>query len=229
MSIIKIPFSTLSLESLLELAKQCEEALSARHFEDPILSAPIADLDEPIQKAKLAIASNRKKELTEEINEADFRRDRSFVGFRKYIEAYQFKDWDRNAQRAAANLITIVERHGKSLYREGLTLQSALLTSLFEDLKKDQAQEDLDAIGAKEWLKHLTDLQEAFSDMVKRRDELEAKKDVPTKADAKTELVKKLSVLFSGLDFLTNTQSTKYGETGKLINGIAERIINSQR
>lgn len=229
MSITKIPFSTLSLESILELAQQCGEALSAKHSEDPILSAPITDLNEPMQKAKLAIASNRKKELTEEINEADFRRDRAFVGFRKYIEAHQFKDWDKNAQKAAANLVTIIERHGKSLYREGLTLQSALLASLFEDLKNDQAQEDLDTIGAKEWLKHLTDLQEAFSDMVKRRDELEAKKDIPTKADAKAELVKKLSVLLSGLDFLTNTQSTKYGETGKLINGIAERIIRSQQ
>ncbi len=229
MSITKIPFSTLSLESLLELAKECSEALSTKHSEDPILSAPITDLNEPMLKAKLAIASNRKQELTEEINEADFRRDRAFVGFRKYIEAHQFKDWDKNAQKAAANLITIIERHGKNLYREGLTVQSALLASLFEDLKKDQAQEDLDAIDAKKWLKHLTDLQEAFSDMVQRRDELEAKKDVPTKADAKAELVKKLSVLFSGLDFLTNTQSTKYGETGKLVNGIAERIIRSQQ
>lgn len=229
MSIIKIPFSTLSLETVLELAQQCSEALSAEYSKDPILSAPIEDLNEPILKAKLAIASNRKKELTEEINEADFRRDRAFVGFRKYIEAHQFKDWDKNAQKAAANLITIIERHGKSLYREGLTLQSALLASLFEDLKKDQAQKDLDAIGAQEWLKHLTDLQKAFSEMVKRRDELEAKKDIPTKTDAKTELVKKLSVLLSGLGFLTNTQSTKYGEIGKLINGIAERIIRSQQ
>ena len=229
MSINKIPFSTLSIEATLELAKQCGEALSARYSEDPILSAPITDLDEPIRRAKLAIASSRKKELTEEINEADFKRDRAFIGFRKYVEAFQFKDWDRTAQKAAANLIGIIEKHGKSLYREGLTVQSALLASLFAELETESSQADLNALDAEEWLNRLKHLQTEFSSMVQRRDELEAKNDVPTKADAKAELVKTLSVLLSGLDFLTNTQAAKYGETGALINQIAERIVASQQ
>ena len=229
MSINKIPFSTLSIETTLELAQQCGEALSNKYSEDPILGVPIADLDEPIQRAKLAIASNRRKELTDEINEADFHRDRAFVGFRKYIEAFQFKDWDRTAQKAAANLIGIIEKHGKSLYREGLTVQSALLASLFTDLETESAKEDIATLEVEEWLNHLKNLQSEFSVMIRRRDELEAKKDVPTKADAKAELVKVLSVLLSGLDFLTNTQSTKYGESGELINKIVVRIVASER
>ncbi len=227
MSLSKIPFSTLSIETVLEMAKQSSDVLLRKYSEDPILSTPITDLNEPIRRTKLAIASSRKKELTEEINEADFKRDRAFVGFRKYVEAQQFKDWDRDAQKAATNVITIIERHGKNLYREGLTVQSALLTSMFEDFSREQTQEDLNAIDATEWLNHLKKLQEDFSSMIMRRDELEAKKDIPTKADAKAELVKKLSVLMSGLDFLTNTQSAKYGETGRLINEITERLTNS--
>lgn len=229
MGITKIPFSTLSIETTMDLAKQCCEAISASHAEDPILSTPLESLEEPIKRAKLAIASSRKKELTEEINEADFRRDRAFVGFRKYVEAFQFKDWDRNAQKAAANLIGIIEKHGKSLYREGLTVQSALLASLFEDLDDELAKADLATLGVEEWLNHLKKLQDAFSTMIQRRDELEAKKDIPTKADAKAELVKALNILLSGLDFLTNTQSTKYGGIGNLINQIIERIVTSQR
>ena len=229
MSITKVPFSTLSIETVLELTKQCSDALSTNHAEDPILSAPLENLKEPIQRAKIAIASSRKKELTEEINEADFQRDRAFIGFRKYVEAFQFKDWDRNSQKAAANLIGIIEKHGKNLYREGLTVQSALLASLFEDLNTEQAKSDLATLNVEEWLNHLKNLQDEFSAMIKRRDELEAKKDIPTKADAKTELVKNLGILLSGLDFLMNTQSTKYGEIGNLINKIIERIMASQR
>ena len=225
MSITKVPFSTLSINQLLELANQCGEALSAKHAENPTLSIPLKDLEEPIQKVKLAIANSRKDELTEEINEADFRRDRAFVGFRKYIEAFQFKDWDRSSQRAAANLIGIIEKHGKSLYREGLTVQSALLASLFEDLDTEQAKEDLASLDVAEWLNHLKNLQTEFSGMIQRRDDLEARKDIPTEADAKAELVKALSVLLSGLDFLTNTQSEKYSEIGKLINAIIERVL----
>lgn len=229
MSISKVPFSTLSIEAVLELAKQCVNALSDKHSEDAILGAPIADLDEPMQKARLAITSNHKKELTNEINEADFKRDRAFVGFRKFVEAFQFKDWDPTAQKAATKLIGIIEKHGKNLYREGLTVQSALLDSLFADLENESSKEDMNTLDADEWLNHLKNLQTEFSTMIQRRDELEAKKDIPTKADAKAELVKKLSVLLSGLDFLTNTQSTKYGEIGELINQIVDRIIISQR
>ena len=228
MGISKIPFSKLTIEAVLKLADQCGKAISDKHPEDPILSAPMKDLDEPMRKTKLAIASSRKKELTDEINDADFKRDRAFVGFRKYVEAFQFKDWDRNAQKAAANLIGIIEKHGKLLYREGLTVQSALLASLFTDLETESSKADLATLGVEEWLNHLKNLQTEFSNMIQRRDELEAKNDVPTKADAKTELVRVLSILLSGLDFLTNTQSTKYGETGELVNTIAERIVASQ-
>ena len=167
--------------------------------------------------------------IVEEINEADFQRDRAFIGFRKYVEAFQFKDWDRDSQKAAANLIGIIEKHGKNLYREGLTVQSALLASLFEDLDTEQAKSDLATLEVEEWLNHLKNLQNEFTAMIQRRDELEAKKDIPTKADAKAELVKNLNILLSGLDFLTNTQATKYGETGNLINKIIERIMTSQR
>lgn len=229
MSITKIPFSALSIQTVLELAKQCSEVLSAKHSEDPILSTPLENLAIPIQRAKLAITSSRKKELTEEIDEADFQRDRAFVGFRKYVEAFQFKDWDRDSQKAAANLIGIIEKHGKNLYREGLTVQSALLASLFEDLDAEQARADLATLDVGKWLDHLKKLQDDFSIMIQRRDELEAKKDIPTKADAKAELVKTLNVLLSGLDFLTNTQATKYGETGNLVNHIIERIVSSHR
>ena len=214
---------------MLELARQCGDVLSINHTEDPILSAPLENLKEPIQRVRIAIASSRKKELTEEINEADFQRDRAFIGFRKYVEAFQFKDWDRDSQKAAANLIGIIEKHGKNLYREGLTVQSALLASLFEDLDTEQAKSDLATLEVEEWLNHLKNLQNEFTAMIQRRDELEAKKDIPTKADAKAELVKNLNILLSGLDFLTNTQATKYGETGNLINKIIERIMTSQR
>lgn len=175
MGINKIPFSKLSIEAVFELANQCAKSFSEKHPEDPILSIPLADLQEPMKKAKLAIASSRKKELTEEISEADFKRDRAFVGFRKYIEAFQFKDWNPEAQRAAANLIRIIEKHGKSLYREGLTVQSALLASLFADLDTDSVKTDLETLNVSEWLNHLKKLQMEFTAMIQRRDELEAK------------------------------------------------------
>ena len=225
MSITKIPYSKLSIEAVLELANRCVDIIATKHPEDPLLTVPLTDVDKPLQRAKIAIASSRKKELTEEIGDADFKRDRMFVGFRKYLEAQQFKDWERPVQKAAMSLLSIVEKHGKSLHREGLTVQSALLASLFEELDSEQSKADLETIGAQEWLDRLKKFQEDFSVLIQRRDELESKKDIPTKADAKAELVQKLTVLISGLDFLTNTQATKYGEAGKLVNEVVDRVV----
>ena len=228
MSIQKISYSELSLEDILKLTRKCVEIVSTHHAKDPLLSAPLADIDEPLNNALTSIANSRKKELIDEINDADFKRDRMFVGFRKYVEAQQFKDWDRPVQKAATSLLSIIEKHGKRLYREGLKVQSALLASMFEDLDAEQSKSDLDTAGATEWLDRLKLFQTEFSALIQRRDELESKENILSEADAKAGLIKKLTVLISGLDFLTNTQATKYREAGEQLNAVIEQIATHQ-
>lgn len=225
----KIPFSLLSLEAVLELATQTGETISSRHVDDPLLSSSLAGLDQPRQQATLAIGSSRKQELTDQVNEADRKRDRGFIGFRKHVEADQYSDWNTDARQAANNLLDIIQTHGTRLHEEGLTVQSALMTSLFDDLDSDQAKADLATLSLTDWIAQLKTMQTEFATLFQQRNEIETAKNIPTKANAKTGLVQALTVLLYGLDFLAATQTDTYGETGQQVTGIVNRIVTSER
>lgn len=225
----KIPFSLLSIEAVLELTTQTGNTIAAKHADDPLLTSSLTALDEPKQQATLAIGSSRKQELTAEVNEADQKRDKGFIGFRKHVEADQYNDWKPDVKQAADNIFSIIEKHGTRLYEEGLTVQSALMTSLFDDLEANQAKADLATLNLTDWITQLKTTQKEFTDLYQLRNELEAVKDIPTKAKAKDNLVQAISVLLNGLDFLANTQPDTYAETSTLITEIVNRIVASER
>lgn len=229
MNASKIPFSLLSVEAVLELATQTGETISAKHADDPLLSTPLQALDEPKQQATLSIGSSRKQELTEQVNEADRMRDRGFIGFRKHVEADQFNDWSPKVKEAADRILDIIQQHGTRLHQEGLTVQSALMTSLFEDLDAEAAKADLATLRLTRWIEELKEMQTKFADLFRQRNELESVKDIPTKAAAKDSLVEKISIVLNGLDFLTNTQPDTYADTSKLVTEIINRIVTSER
>lgn len=229
MKINKIPYSLLSLEAVLEMAVQSVETIASRHPDDALLSSSLADMDAPKQAATLAVGSSRKQELTGQINDADRVRDRGFIGFRKHVEADQYNDWNPTVKSAAENILNIIQKHGTRLHEEGLTVQSALMMSLFEDLEADQAKADLTTLNLTGWVDQLKVMQSDFAILFQQRNELETAKDIPTKTDAKAALVQKLSVLFNGLEFLAMTQPDGYAATSELVTSIATRIVTSER
>ena len=229
MNASKIPFSLLSIEAVLELTTQCGDTISSRHADDALLGSSLAGLDTPKQQATLAIGSSRKQELTDQVNEADRKRDRGFIGFRKHVEADQYNDFNADVKQAADNILDIIQKHGTRLHEEGLTVQSALMTSLFDDLDTDQAKADLATLNLINWVGELKTMQDEFTTLFQQRNELESAKDIPTKADAKANLVQVVSVLLNGLDFLANTQPDTYKETSTLITEVINRIVTSER
>lgn len=229
MNASKIPFSLLSVEAVLELATQTGDTISSNHADDPLLSSSLTALAEPKEQATLAIGSSRKQELTEQVNDADRKRDRGFIGFRKHVEADQYNDFNADVKQAADNILDIIQKHGTRLHEEGLTVQSALMTSLFEDLDSDSAKADLDKLNLTNWISELKTMQSEFADLFQQRNELESAKDIPTKVEAKANLVQKVSVLLNGLDFLANTQPDTYAQTSTLVTEIVNRIVTSER
>jgi len=230
MSTEKISFSLLSVETILELANQCIKIISAKHFENPLIESSLEGLKEPIKKVELAIANDRKQEFTERVNNADFQRDQIFIGFRKYIEVFQYKEWDQAAKRASNNLLSIIRKHGAQLYKEGLTKQSSLMNAMFTDLEDEKAQLDIEKLGVSEWLIQLKRSQERFSRIFQQYNEIESDTDIPTKSQAKASLVKSLSSLLDGIEFLAEVKPDIYSETSTLIEEIAEKLtINQQK
>ena len=162
-------------------------------------------------KAELAIASDHKQEFAERVNNADFQRDQAFIGFRKYIEVFQYKEWDPAAKQASSNLLTIIRKHGTQLYKEGLNVQSSLLNALFKDLDDEKARMDIEKLGVEEWLVQLKRLQERFSKIFQQHSEVESDKSIPSKVEAKAALVKSLSSLLDGVEFLAEVGGLAVG------------------
>lgn len=229
MNLSKTPFSILSLEAISELANQSESIVSSRHTSDTLLESALTNLAASKKQATLAVGSTNQEELTKNINKADTKRDRIFIGFRQHIEADRYKDWQPDAGAAAENLLEIIARHGNTLYNEGLTVQSALMKSIFEDLDTDQAKADLVTLGMEEWLAQLKTAQSEFQGLYLQRNEMETNKDIPTRSEAKATLTNALTTLFRGLDFLAASQPDIYGETGDRVSEVAKRIVTAEK
>lgn len=224
-----IPFSLLSIESIAELTVQCEKIVRDRHGEDPHFAAALQALDHPKEQATLAIGASRKQELTKQVNDADTARDRSFIGFRKYLEGLSYKDWVILEQEAAKRLLAIIEKHGNQLYDEGHHIQTSLMNALFADLKTGSAPADLTALNLAGWVTRMHDMQKKFVNLYEQRSALESAQEIPTKAVASDLLVDAVSLLINGVDFFAKSVPENYSGTGALIDDVIKRIVSSER
>ena len=120
MNTSETPLSILSIESKLDFSIKCVNLIKTRHPEDPLFANTVANLETSIENTKLAIGRVYKQELTNAINEADYKRDRCFILLRKHIEAEQFNDEDDNKRQASDLLMRVIRNHGTQLHREGL-------------------------------------------------------------------------------------------------------------
>ena len=229
MNTSSIPFSLLSLETTLDLAIRCSAVIATRNAKENLLVNALAGLEGPIERAKLAISDDNKKELTEERNKADDKRDKIFIGLRKRIEAELYNVTNPAAQEAAKNLLEIIAKHGNRLHVEGMSVQSARLVALFKDLESDSAKADLATLGLDNLLDKLKQAQSEFAAIQQQRSELESAEDIPTKEEARVELVGKLIVLFKGLDFLSADQPKDYSEMASQVQTIADELVASER
>ena len=224
-----IPLSVLSIESKLDFAIKCVNLIRARHARDVLFASTLANLEDSIQQATLSVARSYKQALTQEIGEADQKRGRCFILFRRHIEAEQFNDEDDNKRQASDLLMKIIRAHGTQLHRGGMSAESALLVSLFKDMESANAKAALETLGLTASMDKLQQAQNTFLQLQEQRDTLELSKEIPTKQEAENKLVENLHVFLNGIDFLAVSQSAKYGETGQLVQQVANRIVTSER
>lgn len=229
MNTYDIPFSILSIESALDLATRCSATIREKHPKNNSFKSTLARLDDARQEATIAIAGNRKKALTEAVQMADKKRDRLFIGFRKMVESFQYFEPDESIMNAAEVVLQIIRTHGTQLHLKTMSKQSSLLASLFQDLAAADAKAAVNKLGLTNWLNSLKQAQNEFIELLQKRSELEARKDIYTKKEAYTRLIDKLSTLLKGLDFLSSVDPETYGETVRLVTEISDQIITSER
>ena len=210
----KISFSMFGLGELNTLARQLFAVVSEAYADQPALSQALSALKAAIDMGDRALGNARGEALTEAVQQADSRRDDSFMSLRDHLAAGLRRHGKPEYQLACERLKKVFDQHGTTLHRESYAKQSALLVSLFKDLETAPAVADLATVGATEWLAELERDQAEFEDLYAQRNDDRATADRTTYEEAKQDLrqaLEMLLVILNGLHLgglLPNSEAT---------------------
>lgn len=105
--------------------------------------------------------STLKSEFTDELVNADKRRDLAYIAFRDITGGISICIIEDLAQKAS-KLYSIIEKLGKETYRLGYKAESAILLSLFVEFDKPRNQQLLNDLGILQYYNSLKEAQTAF-------------------------------------------------------------------
>ena len=191
----KISFSTFELSELNTLARQLSAILSEVYSDQPTLTPALQAVKEALALGDSALATPRGEALTEAVQQADSRRDDSYMGLRDHIAAGMRRHSLPAYQEACTRLKKAFDLHGNALHRESYAKESALLASLFKELSGPGATADLATIQATEWLQELQTDETAFLALYAQRDDERAVTERTTDQEAKQRLRQALEML----------------------------------
>ncbi len=90
-----------------------------------------------VNNLNIAVSKSQSLDATPEVQSADERRDKRYKALRTFIE-YQMLSDDVTIEASASYLLSILKKHGLSLWALDLKEQSARLKALFNNIDSDE-------------------------------------------------------------------------------------------
>ncbi len=212
----RIPFTKINLSGLVTMAQRLRDLIHQKHPSETFFEKVLEKLDRAIEMGTKATGSTQASAYTKHVQDADKDRDNSFDSLRNHIHA-GLKRNHSAYREACERLYRIFKQNGLNLSRLPYSQETGALLSLFEDLGTTEAQEDLDTVHGREWLKELQDDQDAFEAIVSSRIAERSAEDIPTDAAAAGALIPALKALHKTMDV---------AEENELVDGIDDTITN---
>jgi hypothetical protein len=132
-----------------------------------VVSADYPDLLDQIEKEMQLIDAMRKSDLTQSIADADDRIERDITGMNNVIDA-GLHHFTPAVVEAAQSLHNRFKNFG-DITRKSYEMQVADINILIKDLLSDQYAAKVTLIGLSPWVTELTAAEEAFEDLISRR------------------------------------------------------------
>ena len=126
-------------------------------------------LEDELKEEDAAIVYLQKNELTEPIAIADSNRDRVYSGLRYYVRAYSFS-LDEAEIESARRLQVLIDNYGKMNSRN-YNKQSVALKNFLDDVANYNA-DDIETIGAENWISLLQETNNKVIKLIEDRFEL---------------------------------------------------------
>jgi len=168
--ILTMNLSGLSNAELLSFGQSLDVLLSSAKESIVLIYAPFKQaLTICEQTASESISKQMAQQQTQELLDADLKRDNLFRGVKYLVQAYLLHP-DAEKQEAAIELEKVVAKVGWNLHRESYDQQSALMKTLFKDVDKKQGS-CIDLLNMTDYVDLLKTAQTEFDTL--RQEQLE--------------------------------------------------------
>ncbi|GET23243.1 DUF6261 family protein [Prolixibacter denitrificans] len=174
------------------------------------------------------IGAERGKELKEELDAADARRDALFSALMHFLRGYQ--RWNKNSTGEAADVLySIVKSHGSNIPRLSIEKESAMLDSILNAFQKEEAAQAITTLNLTELVTDLQSEQAHLQEVYQQSAELESEKpEVVAPSSIKRETQVILNGIIDYLNVMSKANAAVYGTlaatVAELVNTLNEKI-----
>jgi hypothetical protein len=222
--ILSIAFTYLNFHEILTLGERICEILKRSFPSNQYILDQITKLQAACDKLMKAFQRSASSSYTEQLANFDQARDSSFrslIGFLDGMAAVVSKP---ATAQAATELLTIIEKHDRGLYRFGYARESAALFALEKELSEEGPTLLLAQLNATEMFDELKANAKAFEDMYQSKITEAGVKDYPLAAAAARDIIYRLNCLLTVADTFAYDEPQTYkncaGELNETITGI---------
>lgn len=167
-----------------------------------MIATMLARIDPQLETAIQAIGSSTRQPLTEEVSQADARRDNSFRSLRDHIEAGLRRQND-SYRTACEALWSEFEKNGLNLYSIKREKETAAIVSLINDLRQEKHEQHLKTTNITRWVQELEDDNQAYVSATQQRSAARSSDNTVKDTEAFKDLKASLDLLESVLNTLS--------------------------
>lgn len=174
------------------------------------------------------IGSERGKELKDELDAADTRRDALFSALMHFLRGYQ--RWNKNSTGESADVLyAIIKSHGANIPRLSIEKESAMLESILGAFQKEEATQAITSLNLTELVADLQSEQAHLQEVYQQSAELESEKPeviAPSSIKRETQVI--LNDIIDYLNAMSKANAAVYSTlaatVAELVNTLNDKI-----
>jgi hypothetical protein len=222
--IVSIAFTYLNFHEMLTLGERISEILRRAFSSNEFMVDQLAKLQAACDKLMKAFQRTMGSAYTEQLAALDRARDDAFSSLTGFFDGMVKMKSKPQIVKAAKELLAIIEKHDRGLYRFGYARESAALYALEKELSEEGPTQLLAALGATELFEELKVSSKAFEGTYQSKIAEKGVKDYPVAAAAARDVIYRLNCLLTVADVFANDDPQTYtkcaGELNETITGI---------
>jgi hypothetical protein len=193
------------------IAKDVNTAVTKAAIDDAYLNNQNAVLKTSYDTMLSGIGAFRGKELTDQIEAADTRRDNLLAAFIHLLKGFLLWEKDDATLAAAKKLLRIIESHGSNFSRLSHEKESAQYDALLLELETADAMAALEALGITGLIGAMKAAQTSFTALYQQSAETEAGKTTVAPSSIKKDTQTQLNAMIDYLNVMQKANAAVYG------------------